>query len=477
MIYSLRNIIMRKLGMNISFNVEEGNIFEYILDNIPDAITVVDTKCTTLFFNKTSEEYFNIKKEEIIGKDLRNVFPSSLLPKVIESEKVYHNIYNSPRENTYTIISAIPLYDDKGKLIGGLSRDRDITEYMKLTDVLSKTQHNLSELEKELSVTMQSESYFSKIISNNTEFIKRINLCKNISRTPMNILINGESGTGKELFARAIHHESERQGNFVAVNCSAIPEELFESELFGYDEGAFTGARKNGKPGKFEEANNGTLFLDEIGDMPVTLQPKILRILEDGYVTRIGSNKEIKINVRIVSATNKDLKEAIQDRSFRKDLYYRLNTFQVQLIPLKDRKEDVVLLANKFLQKFCMENGMNIIEIPNEIFNIFKRHSWEGNVRELKNIIQRSVLLAKESNNEKILIEFLPDYLQVIDVEEELSLDYDSSTQGIEEYLEKIEKEIIKKTLDSFNYNKKKTAEHLSMPRSNLYYKIEKYGL
>lgn len=463
--------------MNINFSAEDRNIFEYILDNIPDAITVVNTECTTLFFNKTSETYFDIKKEEIIGRDLRNIFPNSLLPKVIESEQAYHNIYNSPRENTYTIISAIPLYDDSGKLIGGLSRDRDITEYVKLTEVLSTTQHSLSELEKELSINMQSESYFSKIISNNAEFIKMINLCKNISRTPMNILLNGESGTGKELFARAIHFESGRQGHFVAVNCSAIPEELFESELFGYDEGAFTGARKKGKPGKFEEANGGTLFLDEIGDMPSSLQPKILRTLEDGYITRIGSNKEIKIDTRIVSATNKNLKEAVGDGSFRKDLYYRLNTFQIKLIPLRERKEDIVLLANKFLQQICMENGMNIIEIPNEILSILKKHDWEGNVRELKNIMQRSVLLAKESNNEKILLEFLPDYLQELDMEEELPLDYNSENIGIEDYLKKIEKEIIKKTLEKFNYNKKKTSEHLKMPRSNLYYKIEKYEL
>ncbi|SHJ41799.1 PAS domain S-box-containing protein [Dethiosulfatibacter aminovorans DSM 17477] len=463
--------------MTIKFNDENKEVFEYILDNIPDAITVVDTDLNTVFFNKTSEEYFDVKKEDIIGKDLRDVFPSSLLPKVIESEKSFFDIYNSPREKTYTIISAIPLYDKEGNLIGGLSRDRDITEYVKLSDVLSKTQNSLAELEKELSATVNMESYFSNIISNNAEFIKRINLCKNISRTPMNILLNGESGTGKELFSKAVHYESGRKGNFVAVNCSAIPEELFESELFGYEGGAFTGANKKGKPGKFEEANNGTLFLDEIGDMPVSLQPKILRILEDGYVTRIGSNKKIEIDVRIVSATNKNLKEAVNDGSFRKDLYYRLNTFQIGLIPLRERKEDIVLLANKFLQQICMENRMNIIEIPNEILAIFKRHSWEGNVRELRNIMQRCVLLAKESNNEKILVEFLPDYLQEINIEEEISIDYDSFSEGIEDYLEKIEKEIISKTLARFNYNKKKTAEHLRMPRSNLYYKIEKYGL
>lgn len=463
--------------MKTYFDKKNNEIFEYILDNIPDAITVADIDLKTVFFNKTSEEYFDISKDEIIGKNLNTYFPNSLIEKVLKTEKSFYNIYNSPRENTYTIISAVPLYDKSGNLIGGLSRDRDITEYVKLTDILSKTQHNLLETEKKLSVSKQGESFFSNIISNNAEFIKTINLCKNVARTPMNILLNGESGTGKELFARAIHFESGRQGNFVAVNCSAIPEELFESELFGYEEGAFTGAKKKGKPGKFEEANGGTLFLDEIGDMPSSLQPKILRILEDGYVTRVGSNKEIKIDVRIVSATNVNLKEAVEEGDFRKDLYYRLNTFQLQLIPLKERKEDIVLLANKFLQQICMENGINVIEIPNEILNIFKNHTWEGNVRELKNVMQRSVLLAKESDNDKIIIEYLPEYLRELKIEEEVCLDLDVSGIGIEEYLANIEKEIIKKALVKFNYNKKKTAEHLKMPRSNLYYKIEKYEL
>jgi PAS domain S-box-containing protein len=463
--------------MKVYFDKKNREIFEYILDSIPDAITVADIELNTVFFNKTSEEYFDISKKEIIGKNLNDYFPNSLIEKVLKTEKSFYNIYNSPRENTYTIISAVPLYNKSGTLIGGLSRDRDITEYVKLTDILSKTQHNLLEMEKELSNSRKGESFFSNIISNNAEFIKTINLCKNVSRTSMNVLLNGESGTGKELFARAIHFESGRQGNFIAVNCSAIPEELFESELFGYEEGAFTGAKKKGKSGKFEEANGGTLFLDEIGDMPSSLQPKILRILEDGYVTRVGSNKEMKIDVRIVSATNVNLKEAVQKGSFRKDLYYRLNTFQLQLIPLRDRKEDVVLLANKFLQQICTENGINVIEIPNEILNIFKNHDWDGNVRELKNIMQRSVLLAKESENERIIVDYLPEYLRDIKIEEDVCLDIDVSGIGIEEYMANIEKKIIKQALVKFNYNKKKTSEHLKMPRSNLYYKIEKYEL
>jgi PAS domain S-box-containing protein len=464
--------------MNLNFNNYERDIFDFALDNIPDAITIIDTNYTTIFFNKTSESYFNVNKDEILGKDLRDIFPNSLLPKVIDTEKSYHNIYNSPRENTYTVISAVPLYDKKGTLIGGLAIDRDITEFVKLSELLSKTQDNLDELERVYSKVIQRESFFSNIISNNSEFIKTINLCKNISKSPINVLLYGESGTGKELFAKAIHHESGRKGKYIALNCSAIPEELFESELFGYDEGAFTGARKSGKSGKFEEASGGTLFLDEIGEMPINLQPKILRALEEGFITRIGSNKSIPVDVRIISATNKDLNIFSKDGKFRKDLYYRLNTFQIELIPLRERKEDIQLLANKFLQQFCMENGINIIEIPNDILLLFRNHNWDGNIRELKNVIHRSVLLAKETGSEKILYEFLPDYLQKVDFKNDnLLYSMNMNQEGLEKHMEIIERSLINDALEKFNFNKKKTAEYLKIPRSNLYYKIEKYRL
>lgn len=466
---------------DLNFLNYDKEVFEFILDSIPDAISIVDINCKTIFWNKTSEEYFGVSKNEILGKDIRDFFPNSLLYKVIESEKTFHNIYNSPRDNSYTIISAVPLYDKNKKLIGGLARDRDITEYIKLSELLDKTQNSLEKLEKEYSKAVLGESYFSNIISNNAAFIKIINTCKNISRTNLNVMLKGESGTGKELFAKAIHHESGRKGKFVPINCSAIPTELFESELFGYDSGAFTGAKKEGKPGKFEEADEGTLFLDEIGDMPLNLQPKILRVLEEGEVTRVGGNKSRKLDVRVISATNINIDKYIKEGKFRKDLFYRLNTFQVDLIPLRERKEDIILLANRFLQQYCMENGINIIEIPEKILNIFKNYTWEGNVRELRNVIQRSIILALESSKDRIEEEHLPSYLRNIDYDiDELS--YNSSIEeenkeGLEETLEKLEKEIIKKALNKTGWQKSKAAKILRIPRTTLYYKIEKYGL
>jgi PAS domain S-box-containing protein len=464
------------------FNKNDKELFEYILDNIPDSITIVDVNCKVIFFNTTSEEYYDIKKEEIIGEDLVMFFPGAMLPKVIEKGQPYYNIYNSPRRNSYVVLSAVPLFDREGKIIGGLARDRDITEIVKISDLLNKTQLSLIKLEQEYSkISTLGESYFGKIISNSASFIQVINLCKNISKTPLNILLRGESGTGKELFAKAIHYESGRKGKFIPINCSAIPTELFESELFGYEPGSFTGAKTEGRIGKFEEAEGGTLFLDEIGDMPIGLQPKLLRILEDGEVTRIGGNKPKKIDVRIISATNKDIRQLIQENKFREDLYYRLDVFQVNIPPLRERKGDIILLANKFLQEFCMEQGINIIEIPKDILDIFSAYSWDGNVRELRNVIQRSVILAAQERNDKIEKNYLPSYMRDIELNnlnKNISLsEVKELNSGLEEYISNIEKAIIENSLRETNYNKSETAKLLKIPRATLYYKMDKYGI
>lgn len=470
------------MGIEYSFNKGNREIFEFILDNIPDSITVVDSEGKVIFFNSNAEEYYGVSRNDIINKDVKDFFPNALLPKVLQQKISYYNIYNNPRESSFVVSSAVLLSDKRGNTIGALARDRDITEIAKLSELLNKTQANLLNLEKEYSKVISSgEDYFSKIISNNASFIKIINLCKNISFSPINILLKGESGTGKELFAKAIHFGSGRKGKFIPINCSAIPKDLFESEFFGYEAGAFTGAKSEGKKGKFEEAEGGTLFLDEIGDMPMELQPKLLRILEEGYVTRIGGNKPRKIDVRIISATNKDIRELINQNKFRKDLYYRLDVFQINIPPLRERKGDIVLLANKFIQEFCMEQGINIIEMPEEILNIFSEYNWEGNVRELRNVIQRSVIYVSQSGKDKIEKEFLPQYMQDIKVDKiNKAININEINQyesGLEEYMGRIEKQIIIKTLKEVNFNKSEAAKRLKIPRATLYYKIDKYEI
>lgn len=331
---------------------KSNDLFSKILDNIHDAICVVDKEANVLVWNKSAENLYKISKEEIYYKKIQEIFPSALLPKVIVEGNSYENIFNSPREGCYNIISAKPLIDNE-QIIGGVSCDKDISELIRMAELLNKTQSNLQVLENEVSSLNESRFAFSQIVSNNNKFKETIEFSKNISKSTINVLITGESGTGKEVFARAIHIESGRKGYFVPINCSAIPSELMESELFGYKGGAFTGSSREGRVGKFELAHNGTIFLDEIGDMPISMQPKILRVIEDGIITRVGSEKSTKIDVRIIAATNKNLIKLMDEGLFRKDLYYRLNSVLIELPPLRERREDIPLLVNKFIKDFA----------------------------------------------------------------------------------------------------------------------------
>ncbi len=446
---------------------------EIILDSIKDAVCIVDAKGITKYWNKGAEKLFGIAKEDIINRHISEIFPTSLLAKILKEKRAYENIYNSPKDNFYNITSASPLYMD-GELIGGISIDRDITDHIKTAELLSKTQSNLQVLQQQISDLSKNRSSFAAALGNNKKFREAIKLAKDVARSNINILINGESGTGKELFARAIHIESGREGQFVPINCSAIPHELIESELFGYTAGAFTGALKEGKKGKIELSHNGTLFLDEIGDMPLSMQPKLLRVLEDGQITPIGGQKSKKINIRVIAATNKDLGKMVEEGTFRKDLYYRLNSVIINIPPLRERRDDIPLLANRFVEDYCMEYGVNILSISPEVMEAFLNHDWEGNVRELNNVIERMVVMAKNNNARIIDVDLLPENIAMKvpnDNKKKKSL-YD-----LNYILSNVEKDTILKALKVAGNNKKKAASLLNIPRSTLCSKLEKYGI
>lgn len=453
---------------------KDGELLRVILDSINDAICVVDENCITRYWNKAAEKLYQIDRDKIIGTHIKEFFPKSLLPRIIKEEKSYDNIYNNPKEGCYNVISASPLYIN-GRLVGGISLDRDATELIKTSELLVKAQSNLNVLEHEISVLNKDRYPFSHILGNNKALRESIRLARDVSKSNINVLLTSESGTGKELFARAIHKESGREGYFVAINCSAIPNELLESELFGYSSGAFTGALKSGKVGKIELAHNGTLFLDEIGDMPLNMQPKILRVLEDGEFTRIGSEKTIKANIRVIAATNKDLSKMVDAGQFRKDLYYRLNSVVISLPPLRERKDDIPLLVNRFVEDFCMEYGINILGITPEVMNIFVNHSWEGNVRELKNVMERIVVLARNNNTDVIDVSFLPQGLRK--GEEAQPLIKHENIYDLNHILDNAEREAIINVMKIARNNKSHAAKLLNIPRSTLYFKLKKYNL
>lgn len=446
---------------------------EIILDNVNDAVCIIDKDCIARFWNKKAEEIYKVKRQHVVGRHITDIFPTPLLPKVIKEKRPYVNVYNSPRENSHNIITARPLYSGN-ELIGAISCDRDISELIRLTTLLDKTKLDLKVLEEEVTALNENRFSFDQIVGKNIKFKEIVNLCKKVSKSKINMLITGESGTGKEVFARAIHIESRRKGHFIPINCSAIPEDLMESELFGYEGGAFTGALRKGKIGKFELAHEGTLFLDEIGDMPLSMQPKILRVLEDGMITRVGGSKSIKVDVRVVAATNKDLKSMIDKGLFRKDLYYRLNSILVALPPLRERKDDIPELVNKFIEQFCITYRSNIPEIPSEVMNILMNYDWEGNIRELKNIIERIVILVNNNKTEKIDMNFLPRSIienskgRVEDKKENFDLN---------KIIECTEKDVIINAMKLAQGNKAKASKLLNIPRSTLYFKLDKYGL
>ncbi|MBP1925511.1 transcriptional regulator with PAS, ATPase and Fis domain [Sedimentibacter acidaminivorans] len=452
-------------------------LFNTVLDSIKQSLCIVDNNCVVKYWNTAAETFYSINKEEITGKDVRLFFPDALLPKVIKEQHPFEDVYNSPKKDYYIVISAAPLYDSNNNLIGGISLERDITDYMKITKLLEKTTDNLTLLKQEIHSINHNKYSFSKIIGNNEKFKKTVELCKNISNSNINILILGDSGTGKEVIARSVHTQSNRKGPFIPFNCSAIPYSLFESELFGYEGGAFTGADKKGKIGKIEAANKGTVFLDEIGDMPLDMQPKFLRVLEDGIINRLGGYSDIKLDIRIIGATNKNLKELVSEGKFRQDLYYRLSSVVVELPSLKERKDDIELFVYHFLKSFCMQYGVNIPEIPGNIMNILVNYRWDGNIRELKNVIERIVIMLKSYKTGKIILEFLPEYIYDEYAVFEPEITDDIGISDLNTAVTNAEKKAILMALKRSKGNITKATKILNIPRTSLYYKLRKYNI
>lgn len=309
------------------------------------------------------------------------------------------------------------------------------------------------------------------IIGESKEIKAVLDLINKVAKTEARVLITGENGTGKELVAKAIHQNSNRSNKeLIEVNCAAIPNELIESELFGHEKGSFTGASQQ-RIGKFEQANGSTLFLDEIGDMSLQAQAKVLRAIEEGVIERVGGNSKINVDVRIISATNKNLIEEIKAGNFREDLYHRLNVIPVNVPPLRERKDDISILTKYFSKKICNQNKIPQKTFTEEAIDILVSHNWTGNVRELRNIIERIIIMI---SNEIISKE---DVLKILPIKENKTDDLIDISNSFQEFKEKAEKAYILKQLEVNNWNISKTAEILDIQRSHLYNKIKKYNI
>ena len=438
------------------------------INNIHEGVCAVDQDGKVILWNESAEKLYNVPSEKVIGKNLKEYFPDAIMLEILKTKKPVSNRYHSPKENSYVVISAVPIIVN-GEFLGVVSSERDVTEVKNLSSELRKANTTLRFLKGE--VKKFSNENFGNIIGQSDELLKQIEVARQVAETEAAVLMAGESGTGKEVFARAVHDESGRSGLFVPVNCSAIPSGLFESEFFGYEEGAFTGAKKRGKMGVVELANNGTLFLDEIGDMPLFMQAKLLRLLQEKEFRRVGGEKNVTVNIRVISATNKDLKEMVSKGEFREDLYYRINVVEIYLPPLRKRKGDVAILIYHFLNEICEKYDIEVPEIREDVISTLESYSWEGNIRELKNTVERLVIMSKENIIKK---EAIPEYILSKVNKKNKVIEY---PLDLNEAKKKIEIDTINKALKIAKGNKVKAAHLLNVPRSTLYYKMENYGI
>jgi len=425
-----------------------------LIDSISEGLIAIDEKGAITHINDKAAFNAGWIKSNSLGKNFLDLFPYGGNREMINfiKKKEYVTDYElnvATKEKTTNCLHTQRPITIKGKTVGSLLLFSEINRARKLIQRMSGQDVNFT---------------FSGLIGRDPQFQECIECAKKSATSQSNVLLLGESGTGKDVLAQAIHNAgAQRSGPFVAVNCSAIPRELIASELFGYVDGAFTGASRGGKPGKFEIAADGTIFLDEIGEMPLELQAMLLRVLETKTVTRLGDNTPIPIGVRIIAATNKDLPAEVLKNNFRQDLFYRLNVITINMIPLRERKEDIPLLAGYFLKQLSDTlKKRHVKGIDPKVIHLLQNYYWPGNVRELQNVLERALNVCPDT---EISMECLPPEMRTFN-----SSKY---SRPIDHY----ERELIKTLLKNNNKNITKIAKQMGITRATLYRKIEKYDL
>lgn len=444
---------------------------EAILKISKDAVTAVDKTGKVVYWNEAAENTYQIKADDIVGKNIEHYFQRNdiKLYEILKDKQPVFDVYHQPWPDKHILISSSPVFDRDGSLIGAISVDRDITATVKLNDELSVTHSKLQDLKQQ--VINQAKNLPFSNIKGSSKSINQIKAsAAKVAKTDATVLILGESGVGKELFAQAVHESSSRKTKpFVPINCGAIPSPLFESEFFGYDKGSFTGAEKGGKAGKLEEANGGTLFLDELGTMPLDIQVKFLRALQEGEVYRVGGTKPIKVDIRVIAATNSMLEKMVEQGEFREDLYYRLNVVPLHIPSLRERSEDIPELVNVFIEEFSIKYQKEIKVLSQDVMELFSLHHWPGNVRELRNFVERLVVMTDDS------VLQASEILSMLPAKEKLTIE--NTTTTFQDEISLLEKERIKKVLEKTYGNKTLAAKELGFSRVTLYKKITKYGL
>ena len=456
------------------------NTLRAIINFTDDAISVVNEKGVHTLVNDAYTRLIGLTEQDVLGKpsNVDIAEGESMHMKVLKTKEPVHGVKMTVGPNKKVVIVNVAPVIVEGELKGSVAVIHDLSEIRNLTEELDQVKKRIRHLEAKYS--------FDDIVGKSRAIKIAKEQAVRAAVTPATVLLYGESGTGKELFAHAIHNHSARKNRqFIRVNCSALTDTLLESELFGYESGAFTGADKKGRKGLFEEADGGTVFLDEIAMMSMNLQAKLLRVLQEKEIVRVGSNKPINVDVRVISATNTNLEERVKEGLFREDLYYRLYVIPISIPPLRDRREDVSILVQNIIKKCNQEFGRNIKEASREVITLLQNYFWPGNIRELENVIERAIINMKVHEN-ILKPNHLPEFICLTSQKgrEEVDLTLDNPPEKEDKPVSELknlqaetEKRIILSTLNGVNGNCQKAAQLLGISVRTLYYKMSKYQI
>lgn len=448
---------------------------ELMIEDPYTGVIYVDNQCQVIYLNQTLADILGIDKYESLGKPITAIMPHSRLPETIKSGESNLCEICSIKGRKMVAMRA-PIYDH-GQIVGAMSKSLflDMSTARNMAAYFSSPDSGDAEIHV-INSGYKTRYTLDNIVGSSPTISMPKAISQQVANNISNVLIVGESGTGKELFAQAIHNAGCRRiAPFVRINCACIPDNLLESELFGYEEGAFTGAKKGGKKGKLEMASHGTIFLDEISEMPLGMQSKLLIFLQEREFERVGGSQPITSDVRVIAATNINLEEAVLQGKFREDLYFRLNVVTLMLPPLRNRTEDIPLLVNHFMDKLSRKLNTPRREVDFDALHLLKTYHWPGNIRELENLLERAINLACLKEEQEITQEHFPTLLNQLNTE---ISDFDPHFNlPLNKALENLEHQMIMRTLQSTNDNKVLAAKMLNIHPSVLYRKLKKYNL